>query len=122
MLCRFCLLISTPVSAGQFHSNTSPETSALHSEQELGAAAMALLSLLHHPSQSRLSGVSSWVVEQNSKIRQNMLTGTVLLSRDLAGLCAFNDNFFSHGTKLGRSSHESSAIPSFLTELFFDMA
>lgn len=60
-------------------------------------------------------------MERNSKIRQTMLTETVLLSRDPADLCAF-ENFFSPGTKLGRSGHESSAVPGILTELVFDMA
>lgn len=39
-----------PASTGQFCSDVSPGTSALHSEQESGTAAMAPLSLLHHPS------------------------------------------------------------------------
>lgn len=55
--------------------------------------------------QSGMSGVSSWVRKQNSSVRQNLLIATVLLSRGFVGLCACNDNFFSLGSRLGKSKH-----------------
>lgn len=97
----------------------SPGTSALHSVQELGTTAVAFL--LHHPGQSGVSGVSRRVRKQNSSVKQNMLIATVFLSRGFVGLCAFNDNFFSPGSKLGKSKHELSTIPGILTGLAFHL-